>query len=73
MGIKTENTQRIRELEEEFSDEKLESYFRVEDENAENAAESARHDRGPIGHVTILVVVLAVCAAGSFIYLITMG
>jgi len=71
MGTKSENTERIRELEEELSDEKIAEIFRIDDEEDHEVTELARYRRRAAARDLIVVAVLAVGIGLAFWYLMT--
>ena len=60
MGIKAENSRKIRELEEEFSDEVIAELFHIEDEGIIQAADRARHSKRLATRNLIVIVAIVV-------------
>jgi len=72
MGIKAENSMRIKELEEEFSDEKIAELFQMaEEEEAQEATELALYKRKAAARDLVVVAILAVSICIAVGYLLT--
>ena len=71
MEIKAENSRRIIELEQEFSDKKIAEFFRVEGDEAKKPAGQLLYKRRTKRQEIIIVTALAVCIVVLFLYLLT--
>jgi len=73
MGTKAENTEKIRELEKEFSDEELAGYFKIEEKGRNGPSGPLRYKKESYAREIVVAAVLAVCVVGTFLYLISLG
>ena len=70
MGTKAENSRKIKELEEELSDEKIAELFRIDDAEISDKADRARADKRAVTRDTIITLVLVVCVVAASLYLL---
>ena len=68
MGTNERNTMRIRELEEELSDEKIAEHFHNYEEDRLESIENARLARNQMVKSLVIIAALIVCIVLSFMY-----